>query len=55
MRYLLKLFIAVVAGYFIFFGIVGPSIFSKAVQSLNKEITNHLITVRELKKLELED
>ncbi len=55
MRYLLKLFIAVVAGYFIFFGIVGPSIFSKAVQSLNKEITNHLITVRELKKLELEE
>ena len=55
MRYLLKLFIAVVAGYFVFFGIVGPSIFSKAVESLNKEITNHLITVRELKKLEMEE
>lgn len=55
MRYLLKIFIAVVAGYFIFFGIVGPTIFSKAVDSLKNEISNHLITVRELKKLELEE
>lgn len=55
MGYLLKMFIAVVSSYFIFFGIVGPSIFSRAVDSLNLEITNHLITVRELKKLELED
>ena len=55
MRYLLKMFLAIVAGYFIFFGIVGPSIFSRAVDSLKDEIVNHLVTVRELKKLELEE
>ncbi len=55
MRYILKLFIAIVLGYFIFFGVVGPSIYSKAVESLREEIMRHLITVRELKKLELEE
>jgi len=42
-------------GYFIFFGIVGPSMYSKAVESIEKEAKNHLITVRDMKKLELED
>lgn len=55
MRYLLKMFIAIVGGYFVFFGIVGPSIFSRAVESLQEVITNHLISVREFKKSELEN
>ncbi len=55
MRYLLKLFIAIVLGYFIFFGIVGPSIYSKAIKGLKEEVMRHLITVRELKKLEIEE
>ncbi len=55
MRYLLKLFLAIVLGYFVFFGIIGPSIYSKAIKSLKQETSNHLITVRELKKLELEE
>ncbi|MGR3177400.1 MAG: cache domain-containing protein [Candidatus Anammoxibacter sp.] len=54
MGYLLKMFIAVIASYFIFFGIVGPSLFTKSVESLKNAIKNHLITVRELKKMELE-
>ena len=47
--------ITVVLGYFVFFGIVGPSMYSKAVESIEKEAQNHLITVRDMKKLELED
>ena len=55
MRLLVKIFISVVLGYFVFFGITGPSLYSKSVQSLEKEIKGHLITVRDLKKLELEE
>lgn len=54
MRLILKLFIAVVLGYFIFFGITGPIIYSKAIENLKQAISRHLITVRELKKAELE-
>ncbi|MGR3178163.1 MAG: cache domain-containing protein [Candidatus Anammoxibacter sp.] len=55
MRLSVKLFIAMLMGYFIFFGIVGPSIYSKSVESLKEEIKKHLITVRDIKKSELED
>ena len=55
MRFIIKIFVAVVLGYFVFFGIVGPSMYSKAVESIEKEVQNHLITVRDMKKLELED
>lgn len=55
MRLLVKIFISIVIGYFIFFGIVGPSIYNKSVESLKEEIKNHLITVRDIKKLELEE
>ena len=55
MRFIIKIFLAIVSGYFVFFGIVGPSMYSKAVESIEKEAQNHLITVRDMKKLELED
>ncbi len=55
MNLLIKIFISVVSAYFLFFGIVGPAIYSKATQSIRNEAKRHLITVRELKKLELEN
>ncbi len=55
MKLIIQIFLAVVLGYFVFFGIIGPSLYSKAVESIEKEAQNHLITVRDMKKLELED
>lgn len=55
MRLLIKLTISILLGYFIFFGIVGPSLYTKAVESIKDEVKEHLVTVRDLKKLELEE
>lgn len=55
MRLFIKCILSIIAGYFLLFGIVGPSIYSKAVESMKEEVMKHLVTVRELKKIELED
>lgn len=54
MRFILKLFIATVLGYFIFFGIIGPNIYNKAVESLEDGVIDHLISIRDIKKKQIE-
>lgn len=55
LKFVKRIFIALGIGYLTFFAILGPISYRSAISSLREQAENHLVSVREMKRKQIED